>query len=163
MTKCLNIATRVALLCTSSSITVADKALWIDKWDENRHCYLLSACMVHCDLHRVCLQLSQCATGAFPWECGLLFRTPGIARGLLLAQLMWAEQRGNKKDRKLQIIAEQKTSWSFAQALKVFSLKLGHKQAGMCGQGTDTLQTACRAVGQKFLGCYFRSKIILIW
>lgn len=49
---------------------------------------LAFACIVHCDLQYVCLQLSPCATRAFPWECGLLFKTPGIAIGVLLVQLM---------------------------------------------------------------------------
>lgn len=68
----------------------------------------------------ICLSIavSPCATRAFPRECGLLSRTPGIARGVLLVRLMWAKQRGNKEHGNLQIIAAQKTSCSFTQARK---------------------------------------------
>lgn len=78
----------------------------------------------------VCLSVCSsppCAPRAFPWECGLLFRTPGIASGVLLVRLMWAKQRGNKDYRNLQIIAELKTSHSFTQAHK--DVSLGQTQA----------------------------------
>lgn len=73
-------------------------------------------CAGHCDLQCGCLQLSPCAIRAFPWECGLLLRTPGIASGVLLVRLMWAKQRGNKEHGNLQIIAELKTYCSLGGA-----------------------------------------------
>lgn len=91
-------------------------------------------CLYETLRYAVCLSaaLPPCAPTAFPWECGLLFRTPRIASGVLLVRLMWAKQRGNKKYRNLQIIAELKTSRSFTQAHRVFSLLHRHKQSLRC-------------------------------
>lgn len=99
-------------------------------------------CVVICSVS-VCSS-PPCAPRAFPWECGLLFRIPGIASGVLLVHLMWAKQRGNKEYRNLHIIAEWKTSCSFAQAHEVLSLvqtqadmccKHGHAACSVLGEG----------------------------
>lgn len=86
-----------------------------------------------------------CAPRAFPWECGLLFRTPGIASGVLLVRLMWAKQRGNKEYGNLQIIAELKTSRSFTQARKTLSLAQRQTDTWACGHILPVLQSwTCR-------------------
>lgn len=69
-----------------------------------------------------------CAPRAFPSEYGLLFRTPGIANGTLLACLMWAEQRGNKEYGNLQIITELKTSCPLSPTHKVLCSISKHSQ-----------------------------------
>lgn len=69
-----------------------------------------------------------CAPRAFPSEYGLLFQTPGIASGTLLACLMWAEQRGNKEYRNLQIIMELKTCCPLVPTHKVLCSISKHLQ-----------------------------------
>lgn len=82
-----------------------------------------------------------CAPRAFPWECGLLFRTPRIASGGLLVHLMWAKQRGNKEYGNLQRIAELKTSPFFTQIHTALSHAQTQEDTQGCVHIVPVLQT----------------------
>lgn len=134
---------QVRLYKGQSTVIVGNKASCgkQQKWDEvGQWIWLVLVWYIVICSKSVCSS-RPCAPRAFPWECSLLFRTPGIASGVLLVRLMWAKQRGNKEYGNLQIIAELKTSGSLTQAQKTLSLALKQADTQVCVHIMPVLRT----------------------